>query len=354
MSELNIDSWKNAKFNVAVIGEPSSVKKHFIEKLAGFSFAENITGFTVIEKPHKSNQTIETVQQQYTSHINNTNFLIWDLQELADADASIEKYDLFILFCVDGYSENEIEIAKELTQRKKSVYFVKYENLKQDNLSVSDIIQPNMFIITADDQESQSVLSKLSLEIFKNLSDNDKKNLFIFSIEPITKEILETKMSILTERAHHVAIKSVVSGRWLTFGGLTIFADIALIAFEIWFYREQMGLNNYKWLSQMKSLSSEACKKMSKIISESKFASFISLNDLHLFTDLILNAMLLIAESSLVEFAVLPLFQAALHHSKSFARNKLTLVSVLDEFYKVANDLQIFVNKKKSEDKEGK
>lgn len=125
---------------------------------------------------------------------------------------------------------------------------------------------------------------------------------------------------------------------------MAIIADIALLSTEIWFYRKQLGLTEEK----LKYLPKKVYDKITKIIEKSKYGSYVVLNDMHSITGLLLRTlpMLVISDmSDLLKFV--PLIGAVLHGTVSTATTKYALLQIIDEFSKIALDIQSIVSDQK-------
>jgi hypothetical protein len=343
----NLDKWKNEQFNMAIVGDPSPLKALFINKLAGFDFSDSANQTQVLEiDASVNNAENNPFLNNYKIHANNGHFFLWDLKSKQD-EKSIEeymneieagKYDTFILFRESDFTQIDFELAREIEKLNKNVYFVRFNDTNVSKNDTSEKKPGNFYDFTST--SDNSALCKLNLDILNNLKDEDKKRVYVFSMEPLSKEILEKKSSTLYERLHNVALKSTLLGRSITLPGLTIMADLCLLSAEIWFYREQLGLNK-RSLQKIKNSAKDLYDKIGNLMEGSKYAAYLALTDIHSFSGVILKTLPLLANSNMIDIVVMaPILGLALRDAKSFATTKYALTSILDEFNKIACDIQ--------------
>jgi hypothetical protein len=348
--EDNFNNWKNVQFNMAIVGDPSQLKTLFINKLAGFDFSDPVNQNQALESDAPvSDDEKHALVNNYKINANNGHFFLWDLKldqndqksiEEYVNEIKVEKYDMFILFRESEFTDKDFELAKEIEKLNKSVYSVRFSDkkaaLKSDRPEEKKT--DNFYEISST--SDNSALSKLNLDIMNNLKDEDKKRAYVFSMEPLSKEILDKKSSALTEQLHNVALKSTLFGRSIKLPGITLIADLCLISAEVWFYREQLGLNK-KYMQKIKNSAKDMYDKISELIAGSKYAAYLALTDIHSFSGVILKTLPILANSNMVDILVMtPILGLALHDAKSFATTKYALMSILEEFHKIASDIQ--------------
>jgi hypothetical protein len=109
-------------------------------------------------------------------------------------------------------------------------------------------------------------------------------------------------------------------------------ADLCLLSAEIWFYREQLGLNK-RSLQKIKNSAKDLYDKIGNLMEGSKYAAYLALTDIHSFSGVILKTLPLLANSNMIDIVVMaPILGLALRDAKSFATTKYALTSILDEF----------------------
>jgi hypothetical protein len=341
----DVDAWKTARFNIAVVGIPNTTKSLFVHKIACVDFEDATSSVDTQIRPSEQDEH-DYVFINCKRHGNNDQFYVWDLKPFGGgssnasvdeymADIKAEQFDVFILLReANGFDDKDQELAKAIKQLNKSVYFVQIDTLENEQAREEDHVFH--FKSVADD----SALSKLNLAILNDLEDNDKKRVFTFSIEPLSAEILATKSLSLYARLHDIAVKSTMIGHLLSAPGVTIIADLCVLSAEVWFYKEQLGLSKSSLL-KMKSSAVDLYEKAVEIVEGSKYSAYLVLSDIHAFSGLILNTIPLLQNSSVIEMvAMAPVLSMALNDTKSFATVKQTLMCLLDEFCKIAGEIQ--------------
>jgi hypothetical protein len=120
-------------------------------------------------------------------------------------------------------------------------------------------------------------------------------------------------------------------------------ADLTLLATEIIFYVKQFSLNKESINNITKKIKG-AHVELSKIFAKSKYASLLLLEDIHSLSGLLLKTIPLFAISSATDlFKFIPIMGFILKGTISYESTKYTLMSILDEFSKVAMDVHNFI-----------
>jgi hypothetical protein len=333
----DLQKWQDLKFNLGVIGDASQLKNKFLNRLAGIGFDNEID----------SNQKSSDSQIAFKTHSFNSSFFLWDLntaEKSKSFDQDLGKYDVFVLFREADFTQDDFSLVKEFENLNKKVYLVKFEDIKTEpeSKNVSEVNKnKNIYIFTSVDYKDS--LSKLYLDIFQNLPDEEKKQAFMFSIEPISHEIIQSKSRLLAKRTHNVALVSTLFGKLVSLPGLSLIADFVLISSEIWFYKDQLGLSKRN-LEEMKKKGKDFMEKVTNLMSNSKYGSYLVLHDIRSLTELLIKSLPILTNLHLVDWiTIVPIIGSAMHNSASFSTTKYTLVSILEEFEKVANDLQSLV-----------
>jgi hypothetical protein len=324
-----LDKWRQVQLNMAILGDSSPMKSMFIGKLAGLESDE---------------------PSDARAHYNNQNILFWDLNAVEKEPSvedyleriNIERFDSFIIFRDQaGFSDADIDLAVEIGKRYKPVYFVKlasYEVLDSaENVKLDDKIDK---VYTLNPDSAESVVSQLNSDIANSLKDQDKRHTFLLSIEPNSPQIIAQKSEVLAHRSDQIAEKSSIYGTLISLPSLTIIADLVLLGSEIWLFRQQLGLDHHI-IEKIKTSATDYYNKALEVIHKSKYAAFLLLTEVHEITGLIQNTLPLFVQSSFLDFlALLPLIGMVLTRRNSFYTTRQILLNILDEFARVANEIQ--------------
>lgn len=332
MSESEkLNERRQVQLNMAILGDSSPMKSMFIGKLAGLE-CDDEPGSDV------------------RSHYNNQNILFWNLNAVEKEPSiedyleriNFERYDSFIIFRDQrGFSDADIDLAIEIGKRYKPVYFVKLANFEvldsAESVKLDDKVDK---VYTINPESAQTVISQLNSDIASSLKDQDKRHTFLLSIDPNSPEIIAQKSEILAQRSDKIAEKSSIYGTLISLPSLTIIADLVLLGSEIWLFRQQLGLD-HQFIERIKTGAVEYYHKAMDVIHKSKYAAFLLLTELHEITGLIKNTLPLFVQSSFLDFlALLPLIGMVLTRRNSFYTTRQILLNILDEFARVANEIQ--------------
>lgn len=196
---------------------------------------------------------------------------------------------------------------------------------------------------TRTDQQNNFDFNKLSIDLLNSL-DTIKMESFTFTIEPMSKEIINKKHEILKSKTYHSAVVSTVCGIFTHIvPGMGLVVDMAFLIQEIKFYSVQFGLNEEN-LKKISKESNVLYDDIINVISKSAYASLIFLKDLHSLTSVLIKILPIFAVASATEgIKFFPVLGHIIHGSMSFLMTKFALIKILDEFSKVALDLNEFI-----------
>jgi hypothetical protein len=388
-----LEKWKDVKLNVGLIGnENEKINLLFINKLTGLHwFTNNLNEkdsqlkLTETSTPHETNQH---------EHLNNKNFVVWDLSSALNKNSNIiaNDFDFFIIFRRNLFDDNDVKLAKEFSSKGKPVYFVRFdlideerqvETLKSEinkealNVSVNErekeddfvmidrndkdliehfdkdfeeklkknnIIQNKIYYITSI---STIEYSRLIVDILANLKE-EKAQAFILTVEPVSHEIIEKKSNYLKTRVCHVSAISSLFGYLFSMPGVALVIDVTLVTAEIWFYLHQLGLNMQS-LERFANSVGRTYDKMLQKLKSCKYNSFIFLKDIHSLSGTLINTLPLFKmhnSSDLVK--LIPILGSFIHSVISYITTRHTLLGVIDEFAKTAMEIQTVITEQNS------
>lgn len=187
--ETELDAWKNLKINIGVMGDQNDLKKFLINKLIGVEQCSS-PEFPSNPKDDAFNGS-KAAGTPYT-HSNNVNLIIWDLKASSQQDldkVDLSKYDLLILFR-DKPQANDGELVQNMEKRGKSCLVITFDS-------------PNRLDLT-----------RLHLDIMQALIllTRDHITTYGLSIDSASKEIIDTKTTILRSRIEKIAWISSMFG----------------------------------------------------------------------------------------------------------------------------------------------
>ena len=371
LDKNHLTEWKRVDINIAIVGDDKSnlTRKLLINKMIGSYQTQ--TGKHDIEMVDVTMKPTLTKPESF-AHSNNDKFQVWDLGTINDLDKEtlnsilsnkdfeneLEKYDFFILLTKqsENLTENENLFADKIESLKKKIYFVKSiedkniqeakidekEDVKTNETNPSDNKKP-VYLLACDDSKINCQFIKLNDDILKDLEKNEKLVTYVLTIEPLSHQIIYKKTEILRTRAYQIAILSSIFGYFLPLPGLTIAADLTLLATEIIFYIKQFSLNKESIENLAKKFKGTHLE-LSKIFAKSKYASLLLLEDIHTLSGLLLKTIPLFAISSASDlFKFIPIMGFILKGTISYESTKYTLMSILDELSKVAIDVHNFI-----------
>lgn len=165
-----------------------------------------------------------------------------------------------------------------------------------------------------------------------------------FTILPFSSDIIHRKHEILKAKTFHSAVLSTACGIFThLLPGLGLVADLSLLVQEIRFFTAQFGIDEIG-LRKRSKLSKVTYEDLMAIVHESIYASLIVLKDLHSLTSVLIKILPIFAAATAMDsMKLLPVVGHIIHGSMSFLMTKYALIKILDEFAKVALDIDQFI-----------
>lgn len=320
-----LDKWKNIKLNIGLIGENDQIKDYLIDKLTGVKVNSQSTASS---RPFA----------------NNFNVQIWNIRREEDFDSvDVDKYDVFLLIRSGSFTATDYKLADMIESRGKKCLLVDVA----DKRSIEPTDKWVILVQSNDDDD----IGRLNLEICKalELESPEKGTAYALTIKPISKDVIEKKTEILRSRAQEIALMSTLFGNMFAMPRFMIIVDFLKLSWEIWFYREQLGLTQKSFENLFKINNTFIRQKLANVISKSKYASYLLVSDLNSLTSVLLKTLpsLVITDTvDIIKF--LPIMGSLLHGSVSYASAKLALLNILDEFSKISQDIQSVLANQKS------
>ncbi|XP_060568775.1 interferon-gamma-inducible GTPase 10-like [Ruditapes philippinarum] len=230
--DKELDSWTNINLNVAVTGSSGSGKSSFINSLRHVRPSQP----GAAEVGARGETTKECTPYE---HPENKSFIVWDLPGVGTGffpkksyleDVQYDKYDFFVIISKDRFTEDDFWLAGEVTKQKKRFFFVRSNidtditNNKRDypDQDVASFLQS----MKTDTKEALKKVSEANPEVFliSNIETDKydfgslnnemlfsckslKRDALALSLSAVTREIIDDKKRVLTNRIHSVAIK---------------------------------------------------------------------------------------------------------------------------------------------------
>ena len=259
----NADEWKECVLDIAVCGETYVGKSTFINKLRGVD--ENDEGYA----PVGIGDT--TLAPTPYKHPKNEKMVFWDLPGVGTLRFSrdrsylrtikVERYDFFLIFSDQCFSENDAWIAREIQNLGKDFFFVRSKldegisNASKDGQCVEEVIprlhfsclknlrkagvkKSKIFIISNYNHEIGQ-FDDLMTAILETLPCS-KREAVLHTIGPLTHQIIREKKKMLQNR-------TFLKGFLPAFSSIPLigkfFNDIELIEEELEYCMAQFGLD---------------------------------------------------------------------------------------------------------------
>ena len=218
------DEWKESVINIAVCGETYVGKSTFIN--TSRSVSEKDEGYAPVGI---GDTTTEPIPYK---HPKNKNMVLWDLpgvgtlrfpkDETYFDTIQIKRYDFFLIFSDQCFSENDAWLGKEVKRLGKSFFFVRSKldeamsNASKDGQRIEEVV-PRLYHSCYENLENAGIkdsqifiisnynheigqFDDLMTAILETLS-NLKKEAILHSIGPLTHQIIREKKKMLQNRA---------------------------------------------------------------------------------------------------------------------------------------------------------
>ncbi|XP_045178927.2 interferon-inducible GTPase 5-like [Mercenaria mercenaria] len=259
--------WKKIPLNIAITGASGVGKSSFINAIRGLT-ADDEGGAHV--------DVVEATKdvKPYT-HPENENMVFWDLPGVGTPKFPREKYlkivnfdsfDFFLILAAGRFRNNDLWLAKEITERKKIFHFVRTQldvevsndkkghpkSHKKDNviekvradcrniLDENGFSEMSVFLIDSYcpfDFDFNSLTTTLIDETLDR-----KREAMVLSMSLITDGVLERKVEALEKRIIKVSVASAVGGA-IPIPGISGVVDLSLLISEYQFYKKQLGID---------------------------------------------------------------------------------------------------------------
>ncbi|XP_051949298.1 immunity-related GTPase family, f1 [Xyrauchen texanus] len=308
------------ELNIGVTGESGSGKSTFVNAFRGLGDEEEGSAKTGIVET--------TMEPEVYPHPNYKNVKMWDLPGIGTPNfkaieylklVKFERYDFFIIIASDRFKECHTQLAIEIMRMGKNFYFVRskidasitaekrkknfdlkmiLDTIKKDcanGLKQIGIENPVVFLISGWELGKYD-LNLLEERMEKEL-DQHKKHVLMLALPNITLEINEKKKKALEENIGRVAFLSACVAA-IPLPGLSIAADVAIIAEELRKYYSTFGLDD----PSLQKLCERSGKTVEELKSLMKSPLHQGINPTSVLT-LLGTASLLISEDA-VEFFV--------------------------------------------------
>ncbi|KAI7798970.1 interferon-inducible GTPase 5-like [Triplophysa rosa] len=254
------------ELNVGVTGESGSGKSTFVNAFRGLGDEEEGSASTGVVET--------TMIPDVYIHPNYKNVKVWDLPGIGTPNfkaneylqqVQFERYDFFIIIASDRFKECHTQLAKEIMRMGKKFYFVRskidisitaekrkknfdlkttLDTIREDcenGLKKIGIDFPVVFLMSGWELGKYD-LNPLQERLEKELPQH-KRHVLMLALPNITLEINERKKKALEENISRVAFLSACVAA-IPLPGLSIAADVAIIADELRKYYSAFGLDD--------------------------------------------------------------------------------------------------------------
>jgi predicted GTPase len=347
-----LNAWRNIPLDIAITGESGAGKSSYINAIRGLKVGEEGAAYTDVKEATKEVKSYE--------HPSNKNLVFWDLPGVGTENfkrdeyhdkVNLEKYDFFLIFSSERFSENDSLLAKEIRKMDKRFYFVRtkvymdifteamsranprtkeeildtiradcLENLKKQGIKDTPVYLIDNFMPHDYD------FSVLQIQLIED-APQLKREVIAFSIIGRSDSIILQKKKEMEKRIPIISLASAVAGA-IPVPGVGATVDVALMVKESQFYRDQFGLTDdaIKKSADMLGMQQEELKKkldMKTFLINCTQKGLIALCREYVITE---------AACEVVKF-VIPILGSAVSGILSYKTTSYCLTSILEEMY---------------------
>ncbi|XP_052786215.1 interferon-inducible GTPase 5-like [Mya arenaria] len=291
--QIDLDSWKDIKLNIAIVGQSGSGKSALINTMLGLT-AEDAAGAAcgVIE-------TTEKVKMY--CHPERLNLVLWDLpgvdtpnftkeQYWKNVEKNVADFDFFIIVSSGSFKDSDIWFAKDIQEKEKKFFFVRtqvdldiikdklaYPNTYKDrNVQVTvknNILNQlkkgnvehsgeNIFLVNNFDTSAFDFQNMMNVLIKQ--APTLKRDAFIMSLAAETQVVIDEKLKVLENRILKIALLGSLSSA-IPIPGTGLAVELGILHREAKIYREQLGIDEDSLIKMSKRMGMDVSKFKDKM-----------------------------------------------------------------------------------------
>ncbi|VDI22164.1 Hypothetical predicted protein [Mytilus galloprovincialis] len=287
---IKSNEWKDANIQIGIFGESGSGKSTFLNTFRGLKKGDE--GFA--DQGYKGNTTKKATKYTIKDNPNITftdyvgcGTIQYERGSKYLKSLEIEKLDFVLLMSNKNFSQDDAWFAKEIRKMEKPLFFVRTkfddilrsakeddgstddENIHKEILKVcsenikdSGIPITSIFIIS-NYNPSLGDFDKLMAAILETLPQN-KRTALLYSIPPLSHQVIKEKKEELIRRANRVSVLSAVAAA-IPIPGLDVCVDFSVLYYEIQFYLKEFSLTEDRIDSTCKRLHINYQELMGKL-----------------------------------------------------------------------------------------
>ncbi|XP_028404192.1 interferon-inducible GTPase 5-like [Dendronephthya gigantea] len=290
--EREIDSWRDIKIRMAIIGETGCGKSSFTNAIRGFEDVGDHDNLKIIAKTGIKETTLVQTEYKYPDNPNITlvdcpgigtrNFR--DLEAYSE-NIDIETYDVFIIMTASRFTADTGDLAKKVRLLNKPFLFVRTKidddqrneqrKKKYNQVEFLEEIKEDCFLqLKSEDAElGKNDIFLISnhyphlwdfarlIKAINNRLTIQKRECFLFSTIVLSKDILRQKVKALRGGIWRVSFFQSIFWKLITFTEYSRKSDFRIILENVEFYRKKLGFPNEE-SSEFKEMSPELQKEL--------------------------------------------------------------------------------------------